>query len=162
MTSPSYGRLRLIPSLFPWCPCSSGLVPPLVLSHTVFPHPPLYSSPTVPHPAPALELSILSRPAARPVPHLTPTHQFGKPTNETQQMKQVGPKTTPHGPVKQNVKIYEDKLCNLLVELGKSLLLQSCVWEDHVIGLAHASSKLEIRSSLTFLVSLTLSSGTSR
>ena len=37
-------------------------------------------------------------------------------------MKQLGPKTIPHdGPVKQNAKIYKDKLFNLLVELGKSL-----------------------------------------
>ena len=64
-------------------------------------------------------------------------------------MKQVGPKTTPHGPVKQNVKMYKDRLCNLLVEFGKRLLSQSRVWEEHAICLAGASSKLEIRSSST-------------
>ena len=41
-------------------------------------------------------------------------------------MKQAEPKTTPHGPVKQNVKKYKDRLCNLLVELGKAYCSRSC------------------------------------
>ena len=69
-------------------------------------------------------------------------------------MKQAGPKTTSHGPVKQNVKTYKGRLCNLLVESGKAYRCRAS--GKNTLAVSHASARAHNMCVFPIILFLTL------